>query len=267
MRALPAFAALLLPLPLMAQEGTGRVITKSEIRVADPRRTHGRLRDVIWDMFERENMQSATPPRHPLTDIWLRTRPRGTEVPGLCRYDSVQVEVAPTTRRTRGPDTPVRAVGLTVEAYYHFEAAPTQLFRATADYQRSALDGDCRAIDTRSGHFFRAPDSEVANDGYVAFVALQNALRQDPSLPLECDLHRSDSQSCRDLILSFDASGIEEIERCEDQSQRHLCYRVRIYDRQIDVSVTGVVSPGPPPGRVVSARLASLIVMWHSRAD
>ncbi|MGQ0590812.1 MAG: hypothetical protein ACT4N8_15015 [Sphingosinicella sp.] len=267
MRILLAIALLVAPLPLAAQSTPGRTITKSEIRAADPRRTHGRLRDVIWDMFEREDVRSEAQPRHALTDFWLRTRPRGTEIPGLCRYDGVTVEFAPTSRRDRGADTPVRAVGLRASSFFHFISPPTQQFHDAANYDLLPSDGDCRSLDANELPFFRSEDEQVAVNGYLAFLRLQDALRANQTMELDCYPGRMETRTCREIILAIGTDAVSDVRRCEWSEARQNCFRIRADDLQIDILVTGRVSPGPPPGQVLRARLGFLIVLSHPRPD
>lgn len=267
MRILLALALLMTPFALAAQGDSGRTITKTEIRTEDPQRTHSRLRDVVWDMFEREDMRRETPPENPLDRLWLQTRSRGTEIPGLCRYDRVTVEFAPARRNARGPDVPVRAVGLRAVSQFGFMVPPRVLYHEAADHERLPSEGDCHSASIRELSFFTAPNEQIALDGYLAFLSLQNSLRDERETPLDCDLARIDRMDCRGLILSFDPAAIYEIDRCDSDTSGELCFRIWVDSRRVDIVVSGRIYPGPPAGQAIRARLVSLIILSHPRRD
>src|SRR6266567_2753522 len=73
-----------------------QTISKSEVRSAPPAVTHQRLRDAVWSMFEQQDYRTKKRPTRPLYRLSLRTKTQGTHVPGLCRYDSVEVKFEPT---------------------------------------------------------------------------------------------------------------------------------------------------------------------------
>src|SRR5207244_261199 len=101
-----------------------RTISKMEIRTAPPAVTHRRLRDVVWSMFERQDYRTKERPTRPLSRLFLETETRSTEVPGLCRYDSVKVEFR-TTVSSKRPTAPSKAVGLQSTSHFLFVSPPT----------------------------------------------------------------------------------------------------------------------------------------------
>jgi hypothetical protein len=243
-----------------------RTVTKTDIRTDPPATTHNRLRDVVWDMIEREDMRREADPKRQLGDIFFQTRKRGTEVPSLCRYDTLVVEFAPLDRRQRAADTRVRAVGLRAHSNFQFLAPPAGDYDSISDYDRLPSDTDCRALDGKEEGFFFAEDEETATDGYRAFLALQQALRDGTGFPLHCDVPKVSGLDCGKAIAALDPGRIGSIARCEAETF-HLCYRIANDDLAIAITVTGRVSPGPPFGQIVSARMNAMITLYHPRAD
>lgn len=258
-------SALVAPAALVS--AAPRTITKTDIRTDPPPTTHQRLRDVVWDMIEREDMRREADPHYKLDRLWFATRTRGTEVPSLCRYDTLVVEFAPIDRRQRGADTRVRAVGLRAHSRFQFLAPPADDYDSLRDTGRLPSDTDCGPLDDKADSFFRAENAEDATNGYRALHALQNALRTGSDFPLECNVFREESKAtCGTRILALDSSQIGSIERCEAALGR-LCYRIGNAGLEVAITVTGQVHPGPPVGQIVSARMDEMISMYHERPD
>jgi hypothetical protein len=244
-----------------------RTVTKTDIRTDPPLTTHNRLRDVVWDMIEREDMRREADPKHPLDKLFFRTGTRGTEVPSLCRFDRIVVELAPLDRRQRGADTRVAAVGLRAHSNFQFLTPPADAYHAIVDYGRLPTDTDCGPLDGEEWSFFVAEDEYIATDGYRALLALQQALRAGAAIPLECGVFLEERKAkCASELLALDSTRIGSIERCEREGS-HLCFEIANDDWRIKIMVTGNVHPGPPTGQIVSARMDEVITMSHERPD
>jgi hypothetical protein len=261
MRFLPAAAAAALLLPPAAELPAQPTITKSEIRSAPPARTHRRLRDQVWQLFQQQDLRSGQAPQRALRRLLLPTRPRATEVPGLCRYDVLHVEFEPVRREDEGADTPVRAAGLRAQSQFRFLRPPADRHSAIADYRRLPSQGDCDGIDTDKVHFFVAEDEDVATDGYLAFLRLQEAVRAARPLPFECVPRQGESEAdCRATVLAFTQDSIVDIKGCDMTSSAY-CFRIIAEDLLITAFV------GSSDGRVHSARAETMIVLAHDVID
>lgn len=256
-------AALSLSLVLMTAAFTpvraADPITKAEIRTDRPERTARRLRDQLWGMFRKEDHRRKDRPRRALDAIWLSTKPQGTHVKGLCRYDSVRVEFAPVSRADLGADTPVEASGIKSTSYYRFLTPPADSYHPSADFRSLSGAGACASIDTEKLSFFAAPDEQVATNGYLAFRRLQQQLREQPgTLPLNCDLFPTEKQDCASLILGFGQDDLTEIERCHSDIPGQ-CFAIESGNRRILL-----FQIGEDISRVI---LDSLIVLSHELID
>lgn len=120
-------------------------ISKSEVRSGSPAVTHARLKDVVWDLFDPQDYRTKKPPTRSLGHLFLETKTQGTHVPGLCRYDSVEVDFAPVTPNEKGPSVPSKAVGLRSTSHFRFSNSARQGLRGP----RSGHSGLGRAMRPR----------------------------------------------------------------------------------------------------------------------
>ncbi len=259
MNSLALSAALLLLAPLATSPPAQRTITKSEIRRDSPHRTNLRLRDTVWDMFVPEDLRGhGAPPRFPLRRILLNTRPRGTDVPSLCRSDLVDFEFAPAGPKA-GADTPVQAVGLEVDPKFHFIVPPAGPYRSVVRDGLVATEGGCGSLSLDKTSFFSADSAEIATNGYRAFLNLQDALRSARAVPLDCDLFPGETRNCKDIILGFGQDDIGFIEACDILNS---CFAIHAGERKVTVRVDGESEL-----KVAGAKLVSMITFADSLID
>jgi hypothetical protein len=251
-------AALLLLAPLAETAPAQRTITKAEIRRDSPHRTHLRLRDTIWDMFEQRDMRSRTAPRFRLGDVSLSTRPRGTPVPSLCRYESVSFEFAPAGPEA-GAGTEVEAVGIEAQPYFHFTSPPAGSYDIVVRDGVQLTEGRCRSVRIDQTSFFSASGPELATNAYRAFLNLQHSLRDGRPVALECNLFPRETDSCKDIILRLGQDDILIVEECDTLGG---CFAVHAGDRKVSIIVED-----DRDLKVMSAKLASMLIFAHSRID
>lgn len=247
----------------IAVAAPARTITKSEIRSDPPDVTDRRLKDVVWSLFEKQDLRSRKDPTRPLSRLFLRTKTRATGVANLCRYDSMGIEFEPLNPKDEGPDAPVRPVGLTSSSHFAFLSAPA------AEHDDTVQDGPasaarCSRLPAQS--FFTAKDEELANNGFRAWLALLDSVRSGRKFPLECDLAAFETRPCEVVISALKPEQLWDVETCDSEIGK-LCYRLNAGDRLITVVTTGYVHPGPPAGQIVGAKLESMIVMAHEIID
>jgi hypothetical protein len=139
-------------------------VTATEIHTAPPEQTHQRLRDLVWRLFEQRDYRNGEPPRGPLEKLTLTTRPRATEIPGLCRIDSILIDFAPLTPGADGADTPVRPVAVTSYPLYSFLRAPTAGYYRTRELNPTPDAAACTSPDIARLDFFTAEEDRIATD-------------------------------------------------------------------------------------------------------
>lgn len=238
-------------------------ITKTEVRTAPPLKTHQRLRDVVWDMFQVQDFRRKKRPVNALSDVWLDTNLRGTGARGLCRYDSVRVELAPDDPDARGPDTPVHAIGLAMSHHFAFLKPPAKAYSEAALSPARASDTDCLSLKGQYGRFFQAESEELAYNGYREWLTLRSALAGRQPAPLECELFPDDKRRCEDVVLKLDADDVGSIEACEATSGES-CYRLWIDEFRLTLVVSDSASGA---AAIRKAKLEAMIVMRHERID
>jgi hypothetical protein len=175
------------------------------------------------------------------------------------------IEFHPTGRRERGADTPVRASGFTARSRFRFLRPPTGRASDSANYRR--LPGDepgCARLERE--WFFQAEDAESAADGWFAFLGLQQALRENAAVPLDCALNPIERLDCRALILSWGQDSLLGIERCDSLPDGRWCRRLLLDDRMVDIHMSAG-GASVPFGTVTGARLVSMIVTSHEVID
>jgi hypothetical protein len=214
---------LLLPLQAWAQS----TVTKAQLRSQDQRTTERQLKDQLWGIFKPvdERRRDGRPaPRRPLDDSWLTSRSYATQVPGLCRIDSVTLHFAPVGDGVRTARTPVRAYGLDAAPFYHFRKSPKGWHDDIVDHERSPLDQECEGLDLYKQDFFSAPDDWIATDGYHAMLLATRASAGGKVQP-KCEAGAFLQRSCEAFVADFTTGAISNIERCEPIPSRS-CYEI-----------------------------------------
>ena len=243
--------------------GAPASITKSQIRSDPPGVTDRRLRDVVWSLFEKQDHRSKKDPTRPLSRLSLRTKVQATRVPNLCRYDSVRIEFERLDPKDEGPDAEVRPVGLTSSSRFAFVSPP--LTDPEDGRRERPSAARCSRLE-KDQSFFTAEDEQQANDAYRAWLALLEAVGSGRKFPLKCELAPVDTGPCEAVIGALKPEDLWEVEACQAETGQ-VCHRLFAGDRLLTIVTAGHVRPGPPPGRIVSARLESLIVMAHEIID
>jgi len=250
--------------PNPANANTVQTITKEELRTATPTVIQEKLKDQIWQMFEREDYRRSTAPRNPLTGLSLKTRTLPTTVPGLCRYDVAHIEFEPVDKHDPDASTPSKATALTADSYFRFVSPPTGSFHQLSDNSQSH-ETPCSTLGDEG--FFNAEDEEEATDGYLIWSNLQRALREKRAVPLDCDLFKTDTKPCAAIVTEITPNELTSVSRCTVTDYHEQCLEIRTNERAITIYSNAHVSPGPPPNAVRRAKVEGLIVMWHSRVD
>ncbi len=253
------FLALVSPFSASAQDET---ITKIEVRTAPPDETNRRLRDVVWQVFEVEDYRREGTPERPLSEIWLTTSPHATDIIGLCRYDDLQVDFRSVDPDVSGPLAQVVPIAVNSTSYWSFVTPPE--FDQDNYSEERQDDAICPASDDNA-RYFRATDEIEATEGYLAWVGLRRDLTEGRSIELDCNLFRSDTAGCAEVITSFPISALRSTERCIAGSYQGGCYVLYVDNRRIIVEFDSSLGGTDP--RTMQARLDSLIILTHEAVD
>jgi hypothetical protein len=233
-------------------------ISKSDVRFGLPAVTHVRLKDVVWDLFEPQDYRTKKPPTRQLSHLFLETKTQGTHVPGLCRYDSVEVEFAPVTPNEKGPSVQSKAVGLRSTSRFHFLAAPDKDYEDLVQ-PRFASAQHCVQV-SKEQPFFTAESESEATNGYRIWLRLLDATKNHANVKLECKLTPAEKDSsCAQIVATLKPDELSDVESCDAPSYDVLCHKFYAGDRLITVLTRAYIYPGPPPGEIVSAKVDTLI--------
>jgi hypothetical protein len=251
-------AFLLMLAALNGPAWTAAPISKAEIRAASDARAKQLVMAQLSDLLVLDGYKGSKehPPKHPLSDIWLSTRPHGTATRGVCVNTTVVIRFRATEEGPRDADTPVRASDIETFAYYRLLAPiePKDLDRLDADAQVRA-DRRCAAIEVRSG-MIAAPDEETLVMGLWLLRKAKAALAARESVAVDCEGFK---QSCDAVLAGIDPAKIESVETCP-ATGRSRCYVVEDGGTSAELQVD-------PDDRVTSVKLDQEIVVADLRED
>ena len=223
-------------------------ITKPESRSLPEKSVQSRVLSQLRDILvPTARFKPHKPAERPLSDIWYWTTPVSGNEDGVCRSNLIRFEFAPTDRRDRGAETPVKVIGVTADWRYRF-AEPG---KACSDLSPEAFD------------FVDAPSEDTFVRGHAALIALKEAVAAGSPIELSCGERTADK--CRDIILNAEVGAVDEYLDCEarpDDPPGWSCeavsfgdYRLRIYGPYRDTP------------QVRAVEMIEYIVLWHERRD
>lgn len=239
---------------------TAPTLTKTEARALGEEATARIALDQLYDILEPSPFPTTARPQRRMSDMWFSTKPRASQAVGLCRIDTVRLELEPVGPEL-GADTEVRVSGVEARSKFHFLTEPTspEVAWVESDRRRPVSNAQCAATDEFEDQYFSAPDEETAAEGYwLAQTVLREILSGAPSFDFECVNVR---EGCEALIARAQANGLESLERCtSDRCVIATFYNVRLTIYRADYFQ-------PDRGRLTRAEAAQLIVLSHSRID
>lgn len=254
--------------------GPPSTITKTEARSLSRAEVKARVLQQLADLVTEVRPGSRRPPVNPLTDVSFETRPRATEVNGLCRLDRLTVTFRPLGREWGDADTPVTADGFYAIRYYHFTTAPTQNYNEARRDDGPPDDAQCQDVNLWDADFFAAPDEQAATDGFLLMRRVVEAITTGrASFPFTCTKHPVEAdRECVDIVRQIGSTPISDIERCEMQRGEPafaLCHRVLVGDRRFRIiSSAYLYGPGALPSlTVLGVEMDALITLIHERVD
>jgi hypothetical protein len=237
-------AALLAADPALGAEP----ITKPESRSLPEKSVQSRVLSQLRDILvPTARFKPYKPAERPLSDIWYWTTPVAGNEDGVCRSNLIRFEFAPTDRRDRGAETPVKVIGLTADWRYRFAEAG----RACGDLSPEALD------------FVDAPSEDAFVRGHAALVALKAAIADGSPVELSCG--RRTPGECRDMILKSEVGAVDEYQDCEARPGDPTgwsCEAISFGDYRLRT-----YGPYRTPPEVRAVELTEYIVLWHERRD
>lgn len=248
-------------LMLMALNGpawTAAPITKTEIRTASDAKAKQLVMAQLADLLVLEGYQGSKGhrPKHPLSDIWLYTRPHGTATRGVCVSSTVIIRFRAAEEGPRDADTPVRASDIESSTHYRLLAPvePKDLDRLDADDQVRA-DRICAGVDVRTG-LITAPDEDTLVTGLWLLRKAKAALAAREPVAVDCEGFK---QSCDMVLAGIDPARIESVGTCSTP-RKDQCYVLEDGDTSAELHADA-------DDRVTFISLGQEIVIADLRAD
>lgn len=197
---LATVVALGLPVVVQAAEP----ITKRQVRAGPAARVDRQIMNQVEDLMAADRDSTDRAGTRPLTSHVLRTRPRTSEVPGLCRVDELTVEFETAGGKGKGPDQAVRASGFTASSFYRVQAEPAGPYDQVRRDGAAVARDPCARFDFWDGKFFAADSDREAIGGHRLYQRMLRDLSKGTVKPI-CDLRWADDpkQTCTEFLTAL----------------------------------------------------------------
>lgn len=223
-------------------------ITKPESRSLPEKSVQSRVLSQLRDILvPTARFKPHKPAERPLGDIWYWTTPVAGHEDGVCRSNLIRFEFAPTDRRDRGAETPVKVIGLTADWRYRFADAG----KACGDLSPEAFD------------FVDAPSENAFVRGHAALIALKEVVAAASPVEFSCGKRTADE--CRDIILKAEVRAVDEYQDCEARPgdpPGWSCEAISFGDYRLRT-----YGPYRDTPQVRAVEMTEYIVLWHERRD
>ena len=241
MKLLPA-AKLALLAVLFATSACGEspALTKIEARSLPPQTVLRRVLDQFSDIVILPAPETTSvPPKHPLTELYYATRPRGSTVPELCQADQVTFEFSPASAAEDSASAAMKVSGIEATKTFHFLAPPVASDVQMSPADRRALDGRCRNTDPETG-FFQAEDDDLARTGILLLGQIQRDLASG-TVPSSYHCETRAAEECVAIVEAATPDKVLSISSCTvfDAESAVSCTEIRASDVDLTVLSRG----------------------------
>ncbi len=198
-----------------AAQGGARAITKIEARTLPPDVVLHRVLEQFADaVIPPEPVKPVVRPKHPLTDMYYVTRPRGTYVRDLCQADQVRFDFDPVGADDKGGDTAMKVSGISVRNTFRFLAPPSAATssQSISSAERRELKARCAKLDPETG-FFDADNDEVAEEGGLLLQAILKDAATS-AMPSSYDCEGYTAKECAETVRQAAPDKLILVKRC-----------------------------------------------------
>jgi hypothetical protein len=211
------FCAVQAPCGAAADDSSGEraAISKLEARSLPPEAV---TKDVLDQLSRILHLQSypsdGPPPKLPLSDLWFRTTPYATELPGLCAYQQITVDFRPTEPGIFDAKTKTVPYRVEEKTLYRFvgESSPAPSDGLQLNDILKA-NGRCAKLDPEKDFLLNAADEEIALEAIQIVDEISERVSRKPvSFELDCSEY---SGPCERDIAKASSSKIEYVEKCD----------------------------------------------------
>lgn len=245
---------------LAAQRPSAETLSKIESRQLPPNEVIARVAAQMGDLliYEPQALDAHRPPRRALDSLFFVTRPRATEIGGVCASEVVIVSFD-RAGPARGAETAMRASS--------FSVSPRFALRDTAPMPDllepepiSVDEAACARFDPYAEAFFHAPDAPTARDAALLLSMLGSI---DPTtFTLTCD-----QGDCAQRLAAARATRLSQASRCPFDALQ-FCYALDLDSNRITIRARHQASAGEAfVWRIASVHVEEMIVLSHERID
>lgn len=257
-----ALCACATPAPAQSQP-----ITKLQVRALPPEAATDLMLDRLSDvlLFEHPQNHPLRPPQTMLQDAIFYTRPRPSYYPGLCRSDQLIILFEPVRHRDRGPETPVRAVGVEATQLFHFLTPPTTPSMDSLDEVTDAQEAACAQLNPRDDDFFSAETEELAQSAAVLLLLIRQHLNDSPAA-FEVVCHTRGE--CQTTLAQMEVARLWSVHRCVIPDASTGCITMIDGDHSLTIEARQVASvPQPMHWEIRRVHVNEVITVADSRLD
>lgn len=215
----------------------------------------------------KRDLLSVLPPVHKISSgmsvrlrgIGFETKPYGTAIGGLCRYDELSLLYAPTAAASNPRVQPLRPYGLKAQAWYLADRANVERV-ADEDSPKVVWRENCRKRSSSSGIWFQADSDETAARGINLLTAAIKAVKEG-AVKVEGSCGTGDGpEACGEEVVASRFDKIDEIDRC-DADDDHECYKVWVNQGPV-ITIRGTTKPNSlAPMRVEAVSAAEYVTV------
>jgi len=239
-------------------------ITKIEARSLPPGVVLHRVLDQFADVIILpEQIKPSVRPKHPLTDMYYATRPRGTYFHDLCQADQVKFDFDPVGKADDNADAPMKVSGISVRNTFRFLAAPSgsSSTQTMSSAERKELKERCAKLDPEAG-FFDADSDEVAEEGGLLLQAVLRDTANGATPPsYECDGYTP--KECADIVKQAALDKLMFVKRCANYTGDERCTEIWAQFVGLTVLSTGYGDTL----KVVRVKVSEVVTTGDERED
>lgn len=241
---------------LAAQRPSTDTLSKIESRQLPPDEVIARVAAQMGDLliYQPQTLDPNRPPQRALDSLFFVTRPRATEVAGVCASEVVIVYFD-RAGMPRGAETAMRASSFGVSPRFALRGPDSQ-----EPEPISADEAACARFDPHAEAFFHAPDAPTARNAALLLGMLEAI---DPTtFTLTCD-----QGDCAQRLAAARAARLSHASRCPYDALQ-FCYALDLGANRITIRARHQARAGEAfVWRIASVHVEEMIVLSHERID
>jgi len=247
-------------------------ITKLEARRLPAEEVKRRTLEQLSRILTLETHSPTTErPKHLLSALQFWTKPRMTDVRGLCAADSVVINFRPTHRFVDSADTPTSADSIEARTFYRFAVPPTSAVQESRDWSLGPDNPSCLKIDPRHDPMFSAKNGEEAVEGiWLADEVNRQAKLGQFDFELSCSRREIKRDECIRLVQQLDRDAIGSVDQCqvtESETSTSRCVELDAWTGIESLELHVFVEGSGSNEKIVRVIVVELVIFADERED